>query len=114
MDYWQELFAGSLGCIGMLKDWLTAAISDGLKSSGQTLSWKHVKKHMASPDRLINRVQKIKAGEKNFASNEQEMASLYLQLGLKTDDDNLSPKPKKSNNSRRPGERLPGRDSVGS
>lgn len=59
MKHLNEFYAGSLGCVGILKDWLYRSVDTVLRNNKQTLSWSHIKRYGISTGRLIAMMEKI-------------------------------------------------------
>nr|MDJ0636874.1 hypothetical protein [Xenococcaceae cyanobacterium MO_188.B29] len=113
---WDYFYERSLGCVGILKDWLTRTLRDSLEEGAETITQKHLKRRAWSVSQCKRMLQEIAEGEKQLEETEQDVSDLRKSLGL---DSNLieensknSSKPKKKG-SRRVGQRKPKRDSIG-
>jgi len=112
------LYEKSLGCIGMLKDWLTdglkTALSDG---NSKGLTKKILEKHAPANKRLITRVDEIMAGELTLRerNDPKHQTLLRAKLGLAQPSD-VEPSTPPQNaliQELKPGQRRPIRDKVG-
>lgn len=137
-EYWEEFYSGSLGCVGVLKDWLTRALRLGLSKHATTLTAAHCQQTRWSPKQLAKMAEELRKGADDMAErrrvrtgatpHEQHSTGaqcrlyerqLRTSLGMDPtpDCENISttqPPPKAVIPSRRrPGKRKPARDSVG-
>jgi hypothetical protein len=135
-SYWEEFYSGSLGCIGVLKDWLTRALKLALQEQATTLSRSHCVRTRWPTQQLLKMAEELLEGaiamakrrrdradlQPDYGPNETQQLSaealeLRRLLGMETastsgtpETDNKPAKPKKH---RRPGKRNPNRDRVG-
>lgn len=79
----EELYVGSLGCVGILRDWLFRAYSAASESKGRRRITKNILKStvMNAVDR-ITLLQEIEEGEKFFARRGNKEKELRKKLGL--------------------------------
>lgn len=134
--YWEEFYSGSLGCIGVLKDWLTRALKLALREHATTLSRSHCVRTRWSTQQLTKMAEELLEGAiamaerrrgradlqpdqlpENTGQSSSDTAELRRLLGMETAStsggeakDSKLAKPKKR---RRPGKRNPTRDQVG-
>ena len=113
---WDYFYERSLGCVGILKDWLTRTLRDCLEEGENTITDKHLKRRAWSVSQCKRMLQEIEEGEKQLEETEQDVSDLRKSLGLDPDlieetTKNSSHTKKKS--SRRVGQRKPKRDSIG-
>ncbi|MFM2312472.1 MAG: hypothetical protein RLZZ04_1748, partial [Cyanobacteriota bacterium] len=116
VDRWDYFYERSLGCVGILKDWLTRTLRDALEEEARTITDKHLKRRAWSVSQCKRMLQEIEEGESQLEETEQDVSDLRKALGLDPDlitktSKNLS-KPKKKG-SQRVGQRKPKRDSIG-
>lgn len=81
VDNYQYFYEGSVGCIGVLKDWLLRALGEALESNAKTLSMKCLKNHERSFPELMNMVREINEGEQSRKSKPKDRAELGRLLG---------------------------------
>ncbi len=115
------LYIGSIGCVGIAKDWIARAYGRSIEDGGKQITLEHLKR-TRMPERELQRIfRDIDSGEQdclrgNEDGDDSALESLIFrkpqlpkrpggQAGASVD----SP-PRKS---RRPGVRRPGRDSIG-
>ena len=113
---WDYFYERSLGCVGILKDWLTRTLREALEDGAETITDKHLKRRAWSVSQCKRMLQEIEEGEKQLEETEQDVSDLRKSLGLDPDlieetTKNSSHTKKKS--SRRVGQRKPKRDSIG-
>lgn len=60
--YWQEFYSGSLGCVGVLKDWLTRALRMALIQQAPELTLAHCQNTRWSPKLLARMAKELRAG----------------------------------------------------
>jgi len=121
---WDYLYERSVGCVGVLKDWLTRALAKALKDGGKVLSQKHLEKSALSISQCEKMLDEATEGEGLLDDSKEDRARLRRLMGLETiltirnqnengskpsADDLRLPKQRK----RKPGERNPKRDPIG-
>lgn len=82
LEHWEYFYAGSLGCVGILKDWLTRALRDVLSNSDKTLTLKHLERRAWSVAQLQTMLKEIIEGERQLIEDSQKRQQLYESLGL--------------------------------
>lgn len=120
---WEYLYERSIGCVGILKDWLMRALVSVSRRNNDSLAHKDLEAHaptVAQCDKMLSEAQE---GEAGLMESAEQRSRLRARLGLKTldrRDDSQSPRithaadPLVSQSSRRkPGQRRPTRDAVG-
>ncbi|OLE57552.1 MAG: hypothetical protein AUI36_14540 [Cyanobacteria bacterium 13_1_40CM_2_61_4] len=114
--YWEYLYERSIGCVGILKDWLVKGLSVAIRQSSPTLTPQHLEKHALSVAQCDRLIEETCRGESQFCEDSDALVRLRLRLGF--------PEPARSTETpaaaaadgprqRRPGERYPKRDAVG-
>ncbi len=133
MNHWYYFYERSIGCIGVLKDWLVRTLSDALHSGADALELDRVRAHALSNAKLERMATDAAAAEHRLHYTESSREHLWSLLGmsvLEAHQVNL-PAPDQwetttnshpradppSSNSRLPsvhvGQRAPSRDAVG-
>ncbi len=118
--HWEYFYERSIGCVGILKDWLTQAYRQALHESASTLRERHWQPYAPSISKCIQIAAEAIEGEKAFQFESGELSLLRQKLGLSgasssiTDSDNqaVTATSRKKTKSR-PGVRQPSRDVVG-
>lgn len=64
MQQWEICYAHTVGCIGLLKDWLTKALAEALETEAKTISPSLLAAHAPSVDRCNQMITDIEEGEK--------------------------------------------------
>ncbi len=112
---WDYFYERSLGCIGILKDWLTRTLRDVLEEGDETISEKHLKRRAWSVAQCKRMLQEIEEGEKQLEETEEDVSQLRRSLGIdpETIEETLKTTSKSNKGSRRVGQRKPKRDPIG-
>jgi energy-coupling factor transporter ATP-binding protein EcfA2 len=82
VSHWDYFYERSLGCVGILKNWLKNAYRDAITEGATTVEMKHLEQRALSVAQCRNILKKIKEGEKNHAQLEAEVEQLRAELGL--------------------------------
>ncbi len=120
-QHWEYFYERSIGCVGILKDWLTQTYREALEEDASTLQPRHWESYAPSVAKCLSIAAEAIDGEKAFQFESGELAhALRQKLGLSkvsssiVSSDNSSPTGtlgQKTN--RRPGVRQPNRDVIG-
>lgn len=106
----EYFYEHSVGCVGVLKDWLTRALATTLED-GQEAFTKAVLERQALPTRkLLRMAREIREGEETLTPNSHSQVELRSLLGMSTE----YAENQASHSSRKVGKRNPVRDLVGS
>ena len=117
--HWEYFYERSIGCVGILKDWLTQAYRQALDESASTLRERHWQLYAPSISKCIQIAAEAIEGEKAFQFESGELSLLRQKLGLSgassiTDSSNLPvTATKKKRIKSPPGVRQPSRDVIG-
>jgi hypothetical protein len=100
----------SVGCVGVLKNWLVRALAAALADGAQTLTDKHLAGSAEPTRKLLRLAREIREGEAAFQERDTHPTELRTLLGMPTPPapERLAAKP-----SGRVGQRKPSRDPVG-
>lgn len=121
VDY---LYERSLGCVGILKDWLMRALASVARRNAAVLTHRDLQAHALSVAQCETMLTEVAEGERRLGESPTERSRLRIRLGLPPQehsrDDPQSPQvelPLKSPSARRsrhtPGHRRPVRDAIG-
>ncbi len=78
----EYFYERSVGCVGVLKDWLTRALAAALEDGQETLT-KTVLERQALPHRkLLRMAREIREGEETLAANSHTQTELRSLLGM--------------------------------
>ena len=116
VSQWDYFYERSLGCVGILKDWLTRALRDALEEGNKTITQKHLKRRswsVAQCNRMLQEI--IVKGEQEFEETEEDISKLRELLGLdpETKQETIENTSRSNNRSQRVGQRNPTRDPIG-
>jgi hypothetical protein len=119
---WDYLYERSLGCVGVLKEWLNRALAATARQDDRTLTRKTLEDCALSISQCDRMLAEILEGERHLTERREQIASLRARLGLETRTNEKRPAtpvpvatvdvspPKRRT---RPGKRRPVRDRVG-
>ncbi len=120
---WDYFYERSVGCIGVLKVWLTRALAKALKDGGKVLSHKHLERSALSVSQCEKMLEEAIEGEALLDDSREARARLRRLMGLEAqftksknghgESGENEQKPVTSGKRRRPGERNPKRDPIG-
>jgi energy-coupling factor transporter ATP-binding protein EcfA2 len=113
---WEYLYERSIGCVGILKDWLVRGLSTAFRESAPTLTPKHLDEHALSVSQCHRLIEEAARGESQFRDDADALDRLRLRLGLPGPPPRTkAPVTVAANLPRqqRPGQRYPKRDVVG-
>lgn len=77
---WEFFYEHSLGCIGLVKRWLSRALGEALDRDEKTLTERMLRKHTAPPDKLNTIFREIREGERRLEEDRAEAAQELRQL----------------------------------
>lgn len=116
INNWDYFYSRSIGCIGILKDWLylTYQVVTNNDANIRTLEIDDFREHELPPARSRKLLKETTQGETNYkkALEQEEQEQLYMELGLienTSDIENNASEPKESKGNRKPGQRKPHR-----
>lgn len=111
VQHWDFIYERTLGCVGILKDWLTQALNDTLNEGEETIDISCLERNALSVKQCEKLLNEIVEGESEIREHEDAVKKLRYALGIEFDDNNNSKTSKKRNN-KRVGQRRPTRDSI--
>jgi hypothetical protein len=119
MDHWPLFYAGCLGCVGALKEWLVRTVAAALRKGDARLTLDRVREHELVEARRAEMATDIVAGEQQVQLTGGSREQLHRLLQRETEAAppvtnavEASPAPTRRT-STRPGMRKPKRDAVG-
>jgi len=110
---WEYCYERSIGCVGVLKDWLTRALNAALREGTPTLAPRHLDGHALSPAQCAALAKETCDGEAELSEPADAAARLRGLLGLGVEQADVGAETSIRPVRRRPGERAPQRDPVG-
>lgn len=115
VKFWEYLYERSIGCVGILKDWLVKGLSTAIRESDPTLTLKHLEKHALSVSQCDRLTEEAIGGESGFREDSDALERLRLRLGFqKPVHSPETPTPAADRPRQQyPGQRYPKRDPVG-
>ena len=123
VERWEYLYERSVGCVGVLKNWLSRALAAVLEEGDATLTDRHLERHAEPTRKLLALAREIKEGEEVLSDTGRDPVELRALLGLlplaARDDEGdrrpsgASPVPLARRRINSVGQRRPTRDPVG-
>lgn len=121
---WDYFYERSVGCIGVLKEWIFKALKKALRDGGKTLTQKQLKDSALSVSQCDNMQKDASDGEEALEETIERRAKLRRSMGLEArftkaqtnaerSSEPVEEKPPAGRRRRRPGERNPKRDPIG-
>ena len=115
LQQWKYCYERTIGCVGILKGWLTRALGEAIERNEATISQSLLEQHVLSVDRCGQMVTEAVAGEAALTEDEHTAYRLRVRLGLEAgpaeqQEQDRQPPPAPRN--QRVGQRKPTRDPV--
>jgi len=82
LSIWEFLYERSVGCVGILKDWLVRAAITSLKNGEATLSLKELERTALSVSQCEKILIESREGEVRLNDNEDSRSHLRTLLGI--------------------------------
>jgi energy-coupling factor transporter ATP-binding protein EcfA2 len=119
---WEYLYERSIGCVGVLKDWLVRTLTGVFRRNATVLTHSDLRAHALSVSQCDKMLSEALEGEVRLLESAEERSRLRTRLGLSSQENNredptslaggaVEVAPRKQH--RKPGQRRPGRDSIG-
>ncbi|WP_406895390.1 AAA family ATPase [Bacillus cereus] len=112
LEHADFIYERTLGCIGILKDWLTRCLGDAIYNRRKTITKEMLYTYAMPVNALKMLIEEIEQGEDLFEENEQDRLDLLYKIGLKAGEKEKSAK-KDATQKSGVGRRKPKRDPVG-
>jgi hypothetical protein len=114
-EYWEALYARSIGCIGLLKLHLNRALALALAERTETVTHEQLRATALPEGRVKEMLSEALKGEADLAESPGADERLLSALGLRESEvvTKSRPTPSARVSGTKPGERLPGRDPTG-
>jgi len=119
---WDYFYERSIGCVGILEDWLVRALVKALKDGGRSLTRKHTEKSALSISQVQKMLSEAVEGEALLDESPESRTRLRTLMGLGAtftgrgsvpDTIKNTSNETKTRKRRQPGERNPKRDPIG-
>jgi energy-coupling factor transporter ATP-binding protein EcfA2 len=113
MAMWEFLYERSVGCVGILKEWLMRACVRAIKHGAVTLSPEHLEKTALSTSQCEKVLAESREGETRLNDDADARLRLRTLLGIESQSREPERIPASRNRTkRRPGQRAPRRDLI--
>jgi energy-coupling factor transporter ATP-binding protein EcfA2 len=113
---WEYFYERSIGCVGILKDWLVKGVSTALRGPSPSLTLKHLERHALSISQCDRLIEEATRGEAQFREDAGARSRLLLRLGLASHPgaaESKNPSDPDRPRQQQPGQRCPRRDPIG-
>lgn len=120
---WEYLYERSIGCVGVLKDWLVRTLTGVLRGDATILTFRDLQTHALNVSQCDKMLAEALEGEVRLCESSEERGRLRIRLGLSAQDaraehltahqlvpDLEIPRPRQRR--KRPGQRRPMRDAI--
>jgi hypothetical protein len=74
LQHWKYCYERTIGCVGVLKDWLTRALAEAMEKGEKTLSRALLEQHALSVDRCDQMITEAMAGEAALTEDDNAMS----------------------------------------
>ncbi len=82
MNHWYYFYERSIGCVGVLKDWLVRAVASSLRASTRTLTLAHLEQHALSNAQCESMAADAHTAERKLHYTESSREHLWNLLGM--------------------------------
>jgi hypothetical protein len=114
VSHWEYFYERTLGCVGILKNWLTRVLKDALDRETTTITIQDLQKRAWSVAQCQRMFKEIQEGERQLSETETDIQNLRSALGLGAKPIVLPGEtPKTTAPPRKVGKRKPKRDPIG-
>ncbi len=113
VEKWDYLYEGSIGCVGVLKEWLVKTLATLLKRGSPRLTLRDLEEHALSVSQCEKMLREATEGEARMAEGDGARSRLRLALGLPTGSEGSAKDVVSAPRKTRPGQRRPERDPIG-
>jgi hypothetical protein len=125
VNQWDYFYERSIGCVGVLKDWLTGALALALENGAQTLTTRDLERRALSVTQCARMLSEAVDGERKLTESTDANQELRKNLGLTVEMkscplssndpclDSTAPQGSTKAKRRRIGQRNPARDEIG-
>lgn len=112
---WEFLYERTIGCVGILKQWLARALSASLRKGQEKMTRADLEDHALSISQIDTILAEVTEGELRLTDSAEAATQLRTRLGLIRHSGNPGPSHEApaQHTSHRPGQRKPVRDLVG-
>jgi hypothetical protein len=117
---WEFLYERTIGCVGILKQWLARALSASLRKGQEKMTRADLEDHALSISQIDTILAEVTEGESRLTDSSEAATQLRTRLGLVRHSGNPGPSHEApaqpaqvQHTSHRPGQRKPVRDIVG-
>ncbi|MGY1423724.1 AAA family ATPase [Bacillus cereus] len=82
INHYDFIYERTLGCIGILKDWLSRCLVGSLNNGETTINFQSLKKYALPISKIEVMMEEIEKGEDKFNENKDKVSELRIKMGL--------------------------------
>ncbi|PIE95582.1 ATPase [Bacillus fungorum] len=109
INEYEYLYERTLGCVGILKDWLVRALKISLEENSDVFTLQHLERTALSINKISKLLDEIMLGESLFIERKETIKEIRNKLGIAVEPSSVN----KGTRARGVGVRKPIRDKVG-
>ena len=109
----EQVFIGSCGCVGILKQWCQRAMARALNTGSDIVRWEHFQHTRLRASELLKIAEEIKEGKAFFAEPDDDEVLAMLGGNVEVGEEESAEEPREKKSNHKPGQRRPSRDAVG-
>lgn len=116
LQYWDFLYERSIGCIGILKEWLDECVKEALNKNQSAITYEILEKTAPSPAKALTIAEETISGEEKVREQGESSYLLREKLGLRKNKKSKNEESIEKSSSKKKkdvGKRNPTRDQVG-
>ncbi|PFS08397.1 ATPase [Bacillus thuringiensis] len=82
INHYDFIYERTLGCIGILKDWLSRCLVSSVNNGETTINFQSLKKYALPISKIEVMMEEIEKGEDKFNENKDKVSELRIKMGL--------------------------------
>ncbi|MBS2970530.1 AAA family ATPase [Metabacillus sp. KIGAM252] len=82
LNHWEFFYERSVGCVGILKEWIDKCFLEAIKESGNGINLDIIEKYAPAPSKAYKIAEEAINGENEFKDNEGKIEVLQNLLGM--------------------------------
>ena len=86
LEYWDFIYERTIGCVGILKDWLSRALKLALENNDDVLEMNHLRNTALSINKISKLVDEVAQGEICFIETSEKILDVRKKLGIDNTD----------------------------
>ena len=86
LECWDFIYERTIGCVGILKDWLSRALKLALENNDDVLEMNHLRNTALSINKISKLVDEVAQGEICFIETSEKILDVRTKLGIDNTD----------------------------